>query len=161
MPRRDAHCSFCGRAFPGDAGWPRTCAGCRNTSYKNPTPVAVLLQPVDDGLLVIRRGIPPHIGALALPGGFVNWGETWQQAAARELFEETHVRVAPEAVKLFDVHTSETSGHLLVFGVAEPLRSADLPPFVATNETTERLIVPGPVELCFPLHALAMRRFFM
>src|SRR3954453_10021578 len=49
MPRKDAHCSHCGHAFVADAGWPRTCAGCGTVSYRNPTPVAVVIQPVDDG----------------------------------------------------------------------------------------------------------------
>lgn len=42
-------------------------------------------------LLTITRGHEPFKGLLALPGGFVEPGETPRQAAARELFEETNV----------------------------------------------------------------------
>lgn len=159
MAIRNSHCSFCGKRFDPDQAWPRTCSGCGNTGYLNPLPVAVLLLPVDDGLLVVRRGIEPHRGALALPGGFIELGESWQQAAARELYEETAVVVDADGVRLFDV-LSAPDGTLLVFGLGPRTDAAALPPVVPTAETMEWSMIDGPREMAFPLHTRVVSAFF-
>lgn len=43
----------------------------------------------DNQVLLVRRGNPPHAGAWSLPGGKQELGETVQQTAKRELYEET------------------------------------------------------------------------
>ncbi|MFF1700056.1 NUDIX domain-containing protein [Streptomyces sp. NPDC058257] len=57
-----------------------------------------------DDVLVIRRGWEPHKDELALPGGHVDRGETSRFAAARELEEETGIRVAAEDLDRLDVY---------------------------------------------------------
>lgn len=153
------HCSFCGAEFGDVAGWPRTCAACGNTTYRNPLPVAVVLVPVDGGLLLMRRGVAPRVGELALPGGYVNYGESWQAAGAREVAEETSVVIDPATIMDFLVRSAPDST-LLIFGLAAPLLAAELPPFVPSAEASERLIARAPVTLAFPLHTDAMARFF-
>lgn len=48
-----------------------------------------------DKLLWTRRGIDPGKGKWAFPAGFVECDESLQQAAARELMEETRIEVDP------------------------------------------------------------------
>ncbi|SDC58820.1 NUDIX domain-containing protein [Actinokineospora iranica] len=155
---KNSHCGFCGAAYPANLPWPRRCAACGQTAYLNPLPVAVLLAPVGEGLLVVRRAIDPGRGELALPGGFIDLGETWQEAAARELREEAGALVDPAEVTLFD--TASADGVLLVFGLAPPVADAALPPSAPTAETSGWEVVTGPVELAFPLHTAAAERFF-
>ena len=161
---RNSHCSFCGTAFQPDQPWPRRCEHCGRTTYLNPIPVSVLLCPVVvvgvNGLIAVRRGIQPHIGQIAIPGGFIVAGETWQQAGVREFGEELGIFRSPEEVTLFDVQ-SAPDGTLLVFGrLTTPLDAADLPPFVPNDEVTERVILTAPTELAFPLHTRVVARYF-
>jgi 8-oxo-dGTP pyrophosphatase MutT (NUDIX family) len=157
MPDRFAHCTFCGARFTPGQAWPRRCAACGETSYRNPAPVAVAVQPVGDGLLLVRRGIAPALGRPALPGGFIEVGESWQEALVRELAEETGLSASPQAVRLFDV-LSAPDGTLLIFGELPPVDS--LPAPAANTETLGLEVLTAPAELGFPLHTQAADRFF-
>lgn len=159
MYRQHSFCSYCGSPFGSQTGWPRVCIACGSTTYRNPLPVALMLLPVDDGLLVIRRHAAPRQGQLALPGGFVEINETWQAAAARELREEAGVAVSADSISDFGSR-STPDGYLLVFGLGVRMRSADLPAFKANREAAERVIINAPADLAFPLHTEAVTRFF-
>lgn len=159
------HCSYCGTAYASAVDWPRTCPGCGETTWRNPLPVAVLLVPVrfddggPDGMVVVRRDIEPGRGELCLPGGFIEFGESWQAAAVRELREEAGgLDGAPDDVALFDVIS--TPRHVMVFGILPPRPAALLPPSTPTNESTEWLVVREHVPLVFPSHDAALRRYF-
>ncbi|MFF5975996.1 NUDIX domain-containing protein [Streptomyces sp. NPDC012769] len=160
-----SHCSSCGARHPAATGadWPRTCPACGTTAYRNPLPVAVALLPVTgaDGtaLVVITRTIPPQTGRVALPGGFIDFGEDWREAVVRELREETGIEAGAADVRLADA-LSSPAGHLLLFGLL-PTRPADaLPPSTPTDETSGHHLLHGPEELAFLLHTEAVRRFF-
>jgi len=138
---KDAHCSYCGRPFSSEQPWPRTCEHCGNISFRNPKPVAVILQQVDQGVVLIRRNVEPHKGKWALPGGFIDFGERWEDAAARELYEETWIMVEPDTVDLIKVANGDDGLTLLLFCRFPTLTSDLLPAFKNTTETLDRQIV--------------------
>ncbi|MBY0231296.1 MAG: NUDIX domain-containing protein [Gemmataceae bacterium] len=158
--QKNSFCSYCGTGYPAGLPWPRACTGCGTISYVNPIPVAVAVVPVGEGVLVIRRTIPPGIGKLALPGGFMEVGETWQEGVARELREETGLVTDPGEVRLFRAHSAPAQGLLLLFGLTRRFLPSEVPDFAPNSEASEMVVVPAPVELAFPLHTAVLLDWF-
>lgn len=158
MLKKNTHCSFCGALFFDPEAWPRTCHACGNTTYLNPIPVVVVLLPVADGLVVIRRNIEPQKGTLTLPGGYVDLGETWEDGARRELAEETGIDIMGSKLSLYDVQNG-LDDTLVIFGLAEKQPASVLKPFVSA-ETQEVSLIEGPIELGFTMHTRVVSRFF-
>jgi len=65
-------------------------------AYRNPTPTVDVIIEVTGGIVLIERSNPPY--GWAMPGGFIDEGETVEHAAAREAMEETHLQVSLRAL---------------------------------------------------------------
>ncbi len=98
------HCPSCGTAFPGGhATQPLRCSACGLTYYFNTTCATAALIVRPDGLaLFIRRAKDPAQGKLAMPGGFIDEGETAEQGVRREFVEE--VGFAPDGIDFLCSH---------------------------------------------------------
>ncbi len=68
---------------------------------QNPVPTVGVVCLRGDAVLLIRRGQPPRLNQWSLPGGRLEWGETLEAGALRELKEETGVDA--ELLGLLDV----------------------------------------------------------
>ena len=115
---RDSHCGYCGARFTEQVTWPRKCFICDNESYKNPIPVIISMIQVKvkdrTGILIQQRNIEPQKGLWALPGGYIEHGETWQEAAVRENEEEMYLKSSPNDYEFFNILNS-SNGNMLVF----------------------------------------------
>jgi ADP-ribose pyrophosphatase YjhB (NUDIX family) len=167
----DRFCHACGTAFPSTDAYPRQCVQpeCRTVVWANPLPVAVTLVPVVVGdrlgLLVVRRGLEPGRGKLALVGGFIEAHERWQDAAAREVQEEVQVAIDPTTVTLLDaVSSSPRPNRILLFATCPPVDPTTWPPFVPSPEALERGVIFGADDLdhtfAFSAHLTLARRWF-
>jgi ADP-ribose pyrophosphatase YjhB (NUDIX family) len=70
------------------------CPKCKNEVevYQNPIPtVDIIIEMESKGVVLIRRKNPPY--GWAIPGGFVDYGESLEEAAIREAKEETNLDV--------------------------------------------------------------------
>ena len=87
-------CPRCGR--PAEVAYPRSisCPHCGYGAYYNPKPVAAAIPATADGrIILLRRGFEPGKGLWTFPGGFVDLGESVQDAARRETREEIGIEV--------------------------------------------------------------------
>lgn len=65
--------------------------GAKVQAFKNPVPTVDIIIETAGGIVLIERKNPPH--GWALPGGFVDYGEGFEDAARREAAEETGLEV--------------------------------------------------------------------
>ncbi len=87
------YCSHCAskvelRIPPGDHLPRYVCDACGIIHYENPKLVVGCVPEHEGRILICRRAIEPRLGYWTIPAGFMENGETLQQAAARESQEE-------------------------------------------------------------------------
>ena len=91
-------CSHCGQpvtlAVPAGDHLPRhVCSSCGTVHYQNPKIVAGCVPEYQGRILLCRRAIEPRLGYWTIPAGFMENGETTQEAARRESVEEALAEV--------------------------------------------------------------------
>jgi 8-oxo-dGTP diphosphatase len=85
-------CSACGAAAVErqiDGYLRNVCTGCSKVLYRNPAPAAGCLIERDGAVVLVRRKFEPYMGCWHIPSGFVEYGEDVEDAARREVLEET------------------------------------------------------------------------
>ncbi|MFT5448753.1 MAG: ADP-ribose pyrophosphatase YjhB (NUDIX family) [Gammaproteobacteria bacterium] len=92
------YCTHCAapvvhRVPVGDNRPRHVCEGCGLIHYSNPKIIAGALPVWEEQVLLCRRAIEPRHGLWTLPAGFMENGETTQNAARRETEEEACARV--------------------------------------------------------------------
>ena len=104
--------------------------------------------PSERGVILIRRASEPFAGQWALPGGFVEVGETVEEAAAREAAEETGLAV--EVARLIGVYSEperDPRGHNVSVAFLVRVLSGELA--AATDASEVSVLDPSSVELAF------------
>ncbi len=148
-------CPSCGK--DADVEFPRSirCSHCGYGAYYNPKPVACTIPRTADGdVLLLRRGFAPGKGLWTFPGGFVDLGESTEQAATRETMEELCIDV--ELGPLVGVYSRPDDRVVLVVYEARALGEPQ-----TTPEATEvRAFAPDAIpyeELAFWSTEAALR----
>lgn len=145
--------------------------GGKLSPFNSPSPVAVAVVKVDtpDGLRVLglRRAIAPHIGRVALPGGFVQPDEEPVNAAVREVLEETGIALAASDFEdTCHARAAANNNSLQFFRSSRALSFQEFEQARADlkakgdGEAFELLLLERDTPLAFPLHEEALKRVF-
>lgn len=113
---------------------------------------AVLVR--DGGVLLIKRASPPSQGMWAIPGGRLELGETLQQAAERELREETGIVArAGKPIYTFDVIQRDERGRVRFHYVIVDLWMEYIAGEICAGDDAEEVSWITPQELSIlPIH---------
>ncbi|MCS7206647.1 MAG: NUDIX hydrolase [Dehalococcoidia bacterium] len=147
-PPPPVYCQQCGAPLRGkvvDGRERMVCSACGVVCWQDPKLVAVALVECDGALLFVRRKTEPGAGLWALPGGYVDRGERVEEAARREVREETGLEI--EVGPLLGLYSEEGNPVVLAVYLARVVRGS---------------LSPGPeVEALgfFPPYALPMLAF--
>jgi len=148
-------CPRCGHA--ANVAFPRsiTCAHCGYGAYYNPKPVAAAIPRDEAGRIwLLRRAFDPGGGLWTFPGGFVDLGETVEQAAHRETREELEIDI--ELGDLVGVYSKPDERIVLVVYHARALGT----PRTTEEATDVRAFAPGAIpwpDLAFWSTEVALR----
>lgn len=161
-------CSACGGAHV-DPEFPKRCPSCGETAWGSPTSVVVVLQTVrlgfgKRGLVMAQRNIQPMRGGWAFMGGHVNRGESLEQGACREWFEETGRRIGPGDLDYYHSYpVADGSQTLAVFRNRWTLTKGQYESFKLCPENQGFGVLTDPEQidtLCFPTHREVARRCY-
>jgi ADP-ribose pyrophosphatase YjhB (NUDIX family) len=134
------HCPRCGATPAKDPPRSLTCEHCGFVLFFNPKPVAAAIPRTPTGeIVLLRRGFDPAAGLWTFPGGFVDLGESVEEAAIRETREE--IRVDLELTRLVGVYSRPTDRVLLVV-------------YEATTQQEPQTTDEAPTVACFAPHRL-------
>ena len=146
------------RVPQGDSRERFICDDCDTIHYQNPRVVTGCLVTWQDKVLLCRRAIDPRSGLWTLPAGFLENGETTQEGAARETWEEACARV--EVIDLYTMFSLPHISQIYMFYRAELVDGT----YSAGEETLEAELfaeqeIPWS-ELAFPVIEKTLELYF-
>ena len=156
-------CSECGSdklrmTMPyGDIGLRHVCESCAAIHYSRHSMVAACVATWNGRILLCQRAIEPYRGMWTIPGGYVEIGETLQEAAMREAREEAHAETTD--LRLLAIYNLPTFSEVYALFTARLLH----PEVLAGEESLQvKLVAPDEIDwqsLAFPMVREALRHW--
>jgi ADP-ribose pyrophosphatase YjhB (NUDIX family) len=78
------------------------CPECDKILWRNPKAASATAIVKDSQILLVKRGVEPDKEKWSLPAGFIEVNDSFREGAARELEEETDLKISPEKLKVLD-----------------------------------------------------------
>ena len=156
-------CSNCGSPDlvlsipPNDTVVRKICQNCHTIHYENPK-IIVATIPIKDGkVLLCKRAIEPMKGKWTLPGGYMENGESAEEGAAREMWEEATAKI--DILRMHTLYSLPHVNQVYVFFLANVISD-----FSAGEESLEVALfeekeIPWD-ELVFSSSRYAFKKYF-
>lgn len=124
--------------------------------YRNPVPTVDIIIEFEGKIVLIERKNPPH--GWAIPGGFVDYGESFETAALREAEEETGIRVTE--LKQFHTYSNPERDARQHTASTVYIAKGDRPPTAADDAARAELFSEDTLpELVFD-HAKILKDYY-
>ena len=140
---------FVRRIPQGDNRERMVCADCGHVAYENPKVVVGSVVVAGDAVLMCRRAIEPRRGFWTLPAGYLELGETLEEGAAREAWEEAQAEIVLDGI--LGVFSISRIGQVQVIFRAR-FALAGTPRFAAGPESLDVALFSWQ---CIPHHEIA------
>jgi ADP-ribose pyrophosphatase YjhB (NUDIX family) len=142
---------FVRRVPEGDNRERLVCADCGHIAYENPKVVVGSVIVADGAVLMCRRAIEPRRGFWTLPAGYLEHGETLEEGAAREAWEEAQAEITLDGI--LGVFSISRIGQVQVIFRAR-FAADGVPRFAAGPESLDVALFPWTrlprTEVAFP-----------
>lgn len=134
-------CTHCGKSVSmivpdGDNRERHVCTNCGEIQYQNPKVVTGCIPIWQDKILICKRAIEPRYGSWTVPAGYMENGETIEQGAIRETYEEALAEVSN--LRLFQIFNLTQVSQIYILFLADLQNDTD---FGAGTESLEVQLV--------------------
>jgi 8-oxo-dGTP diphosphatase len=134
------------------------CPACDFIFYRNPVPAVGVVVALEGKVVLVRRRYEPRAGCWALPAGFMELGESAEDAAIRECHEETGLLVRVDhLLGVYSYGEGQRTGLLIIYAA-----TAIGGQLVAADDATEAGVFALdalPTPMAFPTHLQAIDRW--
>jgi ADP-ribose pyrophosphatase YjhB (NUDIX family)/GNAT superfamily N-acetyltransferase len=155
------YCPRCGAALErrfAEGREREVCPACGFVFYRNPVPAVGVVVELDGRVVLVRRKYEPRAGYWALPAGFMELGESAEEAAIRECHEETGLLVQIDhLLGVYSFGFGEQSGLVIIYAATAAGEA-----LVAGDDATEVGAFPLdglPAPFAFRTHLQALERW--
>ena len=149
-------CPQCGQRSLSDHGLKAMiCHQCGMVYFHNAASAAAGIIETANGIVLVRRKLQPFAGSLDLPGGFLDYGESYEEAVVREIREELSLEVTD--LRYFCSFPNQYRYHDVTYFTADVIflcNAAIRDAVCSPDEVSEMLVLPPDhiqiEEIAFP-----------
>ncbi len=164
MPQCDyKYCPCCAGSFITkllDGVERLVCSKCGFVFYLNPTPAVAVILLNSEKVLLVKRKFPPRQGYWSLPAGFIEYHESVEETAVREIKEETNLDIKLKDIYgIYSVY-NEPDNHILLIVYNGEILRGELKP---GDDAVEAKFFPLnrlPEDMAFSTHRTILNELY-